>query len=67
MANLLNAQQKYREAIVGIQRAIALGPNRADSYLTMALVETKIGRALTGTPRTAELLRQFLLISMLQF
>jgi tetratricopeptide (TPR) repeat protein len=67
MANLRNAQQKYREAIEEIQRAIALGPNRADSYLTLALVKTKIGRALPDTPRTAELPERFLLISILQF
>jgi len=44
VANLLNAQQKYREAIEEIQKAIALGPNHGDSYLTLALVETKIGQ-----------------------
>jgi hypothetical protein len=52
-------RQKYREAIEETQRAVALGPNRADSYLTMALVETKIGGALPGTLRTAELLERF--------
>jgi|SRR5215469_8291392 len=43
IANLLNAQRKYPEEIEEIQRAIALGPNRGDSYLVLALVETRTG------------------------
>jgi hypothetical protein len=34
MANLLNAQQKYREAIEESQSAIAVGPNRNRFLLT---------------------------------
>jgi cellulose synthase operon protein C len=44
VANLLNAQQKYPEAIAEIQKAITLAPNRGDSYLNLALVETKTGQ-----------------------
>jgi hypothetical protein len=63
---LLHAQQKYREAIEESHSAIALGPNRADSYLTLVMVYTKIGRTLPGILRAAELLEWFLLASMLQ-
>jgi len=41
IANLLNAQQKYPEAIEEIQEAITLGPNKGDSYLALALAQTK--------------------------
>jgi Flp pilus assembly protein TadD len=44
VANLLNAQQKYPEAIVEIQKAIALAPSSGDSYLNLALVQTKAGQ-----------------------
>ena len=44
VANFLNAQQKYPEAIAEIQKAITLAPNRGDSYLNLALVETKTGQ-----------------------
>ncbi len=43
-ANLLNAQQKFPEAIAEIQKAIALAPARGDSYLNLALVQTKVGQ-----------------------
>src|SRR5215831_1311297 len=44
IANLLNAQQRYAEAIGSIQRAIAVAPDHGDSYLTLAMVETKVGQ-----------------------
>jgi len=44
VANLLNAEQKYPEAIAELQKAIALAPNRGDSYLNLALVQTKAGQ-----------------------
>ena len=44
VANLLNAEQKYPEAVVEIQKAIALAPDRGDSYLNLALVQTKTGQ-----------------------
>jgi tetratricopeptide (TPR) repeat protein len=44
VANLLNAQQKYPEAIAELQKAIALAPDHGDSYLNLALVQTKTGQ-----------------------
>jgi cellulose synthase operon protein C len=44
VANLLNAQQKYPEAIAEIQKAITLAPNRGDAYLNLALVQTRTGQ-----------------------
>src|ERR1700688_4448430 len=44
VANLLNAQQKYPEAVAELQKAIALAPDHGDSYLNLALVETKSGQ-----------------------
>ncbi|MGH9514613.1 MAG: tetratricopeptide repeat protein [Terriglobales bacterium] len=43
-ANLLNAERKFPEAIAEIQKAIALAPARGDSYLNLALVQTKVGQ-----------------------
>jgi len=44
VANLLNAQQKYSEAIAEIQKAITLAPSSGDSYLNLALVQTRTGQ-----------------------
>src|SRR5262249_5942561 len=43
MANLLDVQKKYRDAIEEIQKAIALNPNQGDFYLNLAMVQTKAG------------------------
>jgi len=43
-ANLLNAEDKFPEAIAEIQKAISLAPNRGDSYLNLALVQTRAGQ-----------------------
>src|SRR5256886_11870454 len=43
-ANLLNAERKFPEAIAEIQKAITLAPTRGDSYLNLALVQTRIGQ-----------------------
>jgi tetratricopeptide (TPR) repeat protein len=44
VANLLNAEQKYPEAIAEVQKAIALAPSRGNSYLNLALLQTKAGQ-----------------------
>jgi len=44
IANLLNAQQKYAQGIEEVQKAVDLAPNRGDSYVNLALVETKAGQ-----------------------
>src|SRR5438876_711172 len=38
--NLLGRQQRYNEAIVEIRKAVALAPDRGDSYLNLALAQT---------------------------
>ncbi|MBO0910569.1 MAG: tetratricopeptide repeat protein [Acidobacteria bacterium] len=44
ISNLLNAQQKYPQAIAEIQKAIALDPKHGDAYLALAVIETKTGK-----------------------
>src|SRR5215469_4265924 len=37
--NLLSRQQKYSEAIVELQKAVTLGPDRGDAYLDLGMIQ----------------------------
>src|SRR6266404_4906849 len=45
VANLLGIQQKYTQAIAETQKAIALAPERGDSYLNLALLEVSTNQS----------------------